>query len=252
MRTSVVGERILYFASVGSTNDVARTLATLGAPEGIVVLADEQTAGRGRRERSWLAPAGTSLLFSLLLRPRLAPDHWQRLTMACSLALAESTECQTGLVVSLKWPNDLLIGGRKIAGVLTELGTADGRLEYAVVGIGLNANLDFSEPQVASLAGQATSLAREMGSPVAREPLLASILQHVEARYLALCRGWSPQQQWTARLATLGQEVAVSGAQRRLEGRAEGVDRDGALLLRLKDGQVARVLAGDVSLRSLE
>lgn len=249
LHTSVIGARILHYPSVGSTNDVARTLATLGAREGIVVLANEQKAGRGRGARSWIAPPGTALLFSLLLRPPLAPDHWQRLTMACSLALAESTECQTGLAVSLKWPNDLLIGDRKVAGVLTELRTAHGRLEYAVVGIGLNANIDFSDPHMASLASQATSLLRELGSPVAREPLMARILERVEGRYLALCSGWSPQQLWTARLATLGQRVVVSGAHCLVEGYAEGVDPDGALLVRLEDGHVARILAGDVSLR---
>jgi len=172
--------------------------------------------------------------------------------MACSLALADSIERQTGLMVSLKWPNDVLVGGRKVAGILTELDVAEMSLKHAVVGMGLNANLDFSHPEVGFLADQATSLAREMGSPVSRELLLASILQHTETYYLALCDGWSPQQQWAARLATLGRQVAILGPQQRLEGRAESVDQDGALLLRLADGAVVRVLAGDVSLRPIE
>jgi BirA family biotin operon repressor/biotin-[acetyl-CoA-carboxylase] ligase len=172
--------------------------------------------------------------------------------MACALALADAIERHTGLTISLKWPNDLLVGGRKIAGVLAELSMAEDRLEYAVVGIGINANLDFSDPQLASLADRATSLAREGGSPVPREPLLASILQHLEAYYLALCIGWSPRQQWVSQLATLGRQVVVSGPRYRLEGRAVDVDQGGALLLRLSDGQVVQVLAGDVSLRPID
>jgi len=252
LNTRVIGHRILYYPSVGSTNDVARALAVTGAPEGIVVLADEQTAGRGRRGRRWLAPTGTCLLFSLLLRPLLAPRQCGRLTMACSLALAESIESQTGLAIGLKWPNDLLARGRKVGGILIELGTEGERLEYAIVGMGLNVNLDFTAPEVVCLRERATSLAQELGAPVAREPLLACILNRLEARYLALCDGWLPHQEWMARLVMLDQKVVISGLDSELEGWAEGVDRDGALLLRLRDDQMLRVLAGDVSLRPVE
>jgi len=169
--------------------------------------------------------------------------------MACSLALAESIEGHTGLAIGLKWPNDLLIDGRKVAGILAELGIGEERLEYAVVGIGVNVNLDFADSGAAFLEERATSLAREMGSPVAREPLLACIINRLEARYLALCDGWSPHRKWAARLVTVGQRVVISGLGTELEGLAEGVDQDGALLLRLQDGQVVRILAGDVSLR---
>ena len=248
LHTTVIGSRISYHSSVGSTNDVARTLAEAGAPEGIVVLAEEQTAGRGRGGRRWLASAGTCLLFSLLLRPPLDPDQCQRLTMACSLALAESVESHTGLSIGLKWPNDLLVKGKKVAGILTELGVEGERLDYAIVGVGLNVNLDFTVPDVAFLGEQATSLAGEIGSPVAREPLLACILNRLEARYLALCDGWSPYQEWAARLVMLDRWVVISGPGDELEGWAEGVDQDGALILRLMDGRAVRILAGDVSL----
>jgi BirA family biotin operon repressor/biotin-[acetyl-CoA-carboxylase] ligase len=249
LRTSLIGHRILYYATVGSTNDVVRALAVTGAPEGIVVVADAQTAGRGRKGRHWLAPAGTCLLFSLLLRPPLLPQHCQRLTMACSLALAEAVEAHTRLPVGLKWPNDLLIRGRKVGGILMELGIEGGQLQYAIVGIGLNVNPDFATPEMASLAGQATSLAQEKGLSLAREALLASILNQLEKRYARLCDGWSPHKLWEDRLTMLGRQVALFNADGRLEGWAEGVDPDGALLLRLEDGRTVRVLAGDVSLR---
>jgi len=172
--------------------------------------------------------------------------------MACSLALAESIESHTGLVIGLKWPNDLLVQDRKIGGILTELGIEEARLAYAIVGIGLNVNLDFTVPEVAFLGEQATSLSRELGAPVAREPLLGSILNRLEARYVALCDGWLPHREWRARLVTLHQHVVVSSLGSELEGWAEDVDHDGTLLLRLKDGQTVRILAGDVSLRPAE
>ena len=230
---------------------MARDLAVAGAPEGLVVLAEEQTAGRGRRGRRWVAPAGSSLLFTVLLRPLLSPDRSQWLTMLCSLAVAESIESHMGLATGLKWPNDLLIDGRKVGGVLTELGIEGERLDYAVVGVGLNVNLDTRDPQFDPFRDSATSLSAQLHEPVAREPLLASVLQRLETRYLALRDGWSPCEEWAARLTMLGREVVVSGLPGTVAGRAEGVDWDGALLLRLGDGATARILAGDVSLRPL-
>jgi BirA family biotin operon repressor/biotin-[acetyl-CoA-carboxylase] ligase len=249
LNTTIIGHRIISYSSVRSTNDIARRRAKSGAREGTVVLADEQTSGRGRRGRSWIAPAGTSLLFSIILRPTTTPKHCQRLTMACSLALADSIEDRLGLKTGLKWPNDVLIQGRKVAGILTELDLQSDGLAHAVVGVGLNVNVDFSEPQVSFLEGKATSLARECGSTVSREEVLACVLNHMEARYLALCQGWSPYEEWSSRLVDLGERVVVTGEHGVQEGCAEGIDEDGALLLRLADGQLVRILAGDVSVR---
>jgi BirA family biotin operon repressor/biotin-[acetyl-CoA-carboxylase] ligase len=251
LNTALIGHRIISCSSVGSTNDVARRIAESGAREGTVVLADEQTRGRGRRGRCWTAPAGTSLLFSVILRPSIAPQQYQRLTMACSLATADSIEDRLGLKTGLKWPNDVLIQGKKVAGILTELHTKGEDLIHAVVGVGLNVNVDFTEPQVSFLKEQATSLAQECGSAVSREEVLACVLNHMEARYLALCQGWSPHEEWKSRLADLGRRVAVTDEHRIREGYAEGIDEDGALLLRLADGCLERILAGDTSLTKL-
>jgi BirA family biotin operon repressor/biotin-[acetyl-CoA-carboxylase] ligase len=246
--TGLVGRRYLYLRETGSTSDVARHLAGDGAPEGTLVLAEHQTAGRGRLGRRWHAPPGSGLLFSLIFRPPLAADQVQQLTMVCGLAVVDAVAATTGLQAGLKWPNDILVGGDKVGGILSEVELRGERVEYAVVGIGLNVNQGPEQlPQ--GLAIPASSLSIELGRDVDRLALLRAVLQAVERRYLALRQGASPHEEWAQRLTMLGQTVVVSQGEERLEGLAEGVAADGALLLRLPDGQQHRVLAGDVSLR---
>jgi BirA family biotin operon repressor/biotin-[acetyl-CoA-carboxylase] ligase len=241
--TCWLGRKIAYYESTGSTNDEARQLALGGTPEGTLVLAEEQTAGRGRLRRRWLAPRGQALLFSLVFYPSQAPQGAFLLTMLSSLACMQAVQSQTGLQPAIKWPNDLLLDGRKLAGILSELGQAGERL-YAVVGIGLNVNVDFSPwPE---LGRQATSLSAALGHPVPRLPLLQEILRRIEARYDRLRAGQSPYDEWVANLATLGRQVRIVTAEEVLEGLATGVDPDGALRLRLADGATRRVLVGDV------
>jgi BirA family biotin operon repressor/biotin-[acetyl-CoA-carboxylase] ligase len=248
LETGFVGQNVVYLPETGSTNDEARRLAEAGAPEGTLVITDHQTAGRGRLNRRWEAPPGCCLLMSLLFRPELAAYQIPRLTMVCGLALAEAIESETRLAVGLKWPNDVLIEGAKVAGMLTEVGWSGSRLDYVVVGMGLNANLD-PERLPGDLLMPATSLSRALGRPVGRLPLLHSFLRAVERRYLALKGGHSPHVEWAGRLVTLGKPVTVSGAGAVLSGVAEGVTADGALLIKLPDGSLETVLAGDVTLR---
>jgi BirA family biotin operon repressor/biotin-[acetyl-CoA-carboxylase] ligase len=238
----------MYCSSVGSTNEVLKELAVQGAPEGTLVITDEQTAGKGRLGRRWLAPPDTSLLLSLLFRPDLAPNQAQQLTMICSLAIADATEGLTSLPVDLKWPNDILIRGKKAGGILTELGTMGRHLDYVVVGMGLNVNLAVSA--LPELSRMATSLSQELGHEVARLELLCRILEGIETRYNSLRRGESPHEEWAARIINLGCVVQVTTADEVLVGLAEGVDADGALILHTPDGQRKRILAGDVTLRS--
>ncbi len=245
--TEFIGQSVVYHRSLGSTNDLLKELATQGAPEGTLVIADEQTAGRVRLGRKWLAPPGTSLLMSLLFRPDLAPHQAQRLTMICSLAIADAIEGLTGLSVDLKWPNDIFIRAKKAGGILTELGMTGGNLSYVVVGMGLNVNVDFSA--LPELRNMATSLYQELGREVSRLQLLWPILEGIEARYKSLRRGESPHEEWAARLITLACQVQVTTPQEVLVGWAEGVDADGALILRTHNGQRRRILAGDVTLR---
>ena len=247
LKTELIGQRIVYYSSLGSTNEVLKELAAQGAPEGTLVIADEQTAGRGRMGRRWLAPPGTGLLLSLLFRPDFAPNQAQRLTMICSLAIADAIEGLTGLPVGLKWPNDIFVRGQKVGGILTESGTTGGHLDYIVVGMGLNVNLTIST--LPELQGIATSLSQELGREVSRLGLLWKILEGIETRYESLRRGESPHEEWAARLINLGRQVQVTTPQGALVGWAEGVDADGALVLRTPDGQRRRILAGDVTLR---
>lgn len=245
--TQIIGRRLEVHEQIDSTNIRATELARQGAAEGTLVLAEQQTQGKGRLGRQWLAPAGSSLLMSLLLRPALALPQIHRVTMICSLAIVEAMARVAGLQASIKWPNDVTIGGKKVAGILTEASAHGKTLTYVVVGMGINVNLDVRT--LPDLLTPATSLATEAGRPISRLDLLLAILEGIEARYLHLQAGWSPRDEWREHLATLGQPVRAGTREEVVEGWAEDVDQDGALLVRTDDGVLLRVVAGDVTLR---
>lgn len=238
--------RLVYLPVTTSTNDVARALAQDKAPEATLVVADEQTAGRGRMGRAWWAPPNTCLLMSVLLRPPLSPTQALRLTMIAGLATAEAIERATGLAAQLKWPNDIWLRHKKAGGILTETALTGEQLEYAIVGIGLNVNATFREQP--ALAETATSLKLETGQEIDRLTVLRELVERLAGWYAQITR---PQVKnaWAARLMTLGQPVSIQQPIGRLEGTAEGVDDDGALLVRTADGALRRLLAGDVSLQ---
>ncbi len=247
--TAFLGRNLVFLPEIGSTNDEAKRLAQDGAPEGTLVITNHQTSGRGRLDRRWEAPPGSSLLMSLVFRPPLAPHEVQRLTMVCGLAVIDAIEAETGLQAGLKWPNDVVVGDAKVAGILTEIGSKGNEVDFAVVGLGLNVNLDpASLPE--GLLVPATSLSRELERPVARLPLLWALLRAVERRYAAVKAGHAPHVEWAERLVTLGQPVVVSTGGAVLSGVAERVNAEGALLVRLDSGRLETVMAGDVTLRS--
>jgi BirA family transcriptional regulator, biotin operon repressor / biotin---[acetyl-CoA-carboxylase] ligase len=245
--TRIVGRTLEVHPVIDSTNSRAVTLARGGAPEGVVVVAEEQTAGRGRLGRRWHAPRGSALLMSLLFRPPLAPAHAQRVTMVCSLAVVRAVAEVGGVDARVKWPNDIVVANAKLGGLLTELRVGAGGLEYVVVGVGLNVNLDVA--LLPDLISPATSLSIELGRPVSRRDLLVSFLRCADDLYGRLRDGWLPRAAWRQALITLGRDVTVGMAGEALHGVAEDVDEDGALLLRTGDGALRRVLAGDVTLR---
>jgi BirA family biotin operon repressor/biotin-[acetyl-CoA-carboxylase] ligase len=251
---------VICLAQVGSTNDVAKELAAQGAPQGTVLVADEQTAGRGRLNRRWNAPPGTSLLCSILFRPQLLPSQANRLTMLCSMAAADAVEQAAGLSARAKWPNDLIVESqvsnrgshewRKLAGILSETGLVGEELVFVVVGIGINVNI--LPETLPRLAPRATSILAETGRRIDRAQLLTMLLQGAETRYERLERGENPRQEWSSRLAWLGERVQVATSEGLLTGTAEAVDADGALRLRTDDGSVRRLLAGDVTLHGTQ
>jgi BirA family biotin operon repressor/biotin-[acetyl-CoA-carboxylase] ligase len=256
LTTRTFGRELTYLPRTGSTNDVAKELAAQGMQEGAVVVADEQTAGRGRLERRWLAPPGTCLLCSILFRPDLPLARTQYLTMLCALAAADAIKETAGLDVWLKWPNDLVVKSpisnlqppkwKKLAGILTETGLTGKQLDYAIVGIGVNVNVE--QKTLPTLDPNATSILAETGQTENRPTLLASLLARVERRYENLLTGESPHQEWSSRLATLGRRVRATTSGEALVGVAESVDKGGALLLRTPDGKLHHLTAGDVSL----
>ncbi len=245
--THTVGHGLEIHQTIDSTNVRAVHLARSGAADGTLVLAEEQTAGKGRLQRRWHAPRGSSILMSLILRPPLRPQEAQRVTMICSLGAVTAIERITGLAIQVKWPNDLYLRDRKLGGILTELGARGQALDYVVVGLGMNVDLDPRD--LPNVATPAISLSEALGTPVSRTDLLVEMLRQIDTRYQRLCSGWVPNQEWEKHLVNLGRPVTARSSDATIVGSAEGVDRDGALLVRDADGVLHTVLAGDVTLR---
>jgi BirA family biotin operon repressor/biotin-[acetyl-CoA-carboxylase] ligase len=246
LATRFVGRRLLYLTSTSSTMDVARGEAEASAPEGTVVLAEEQTRGRGRFDRVWVSPAGKNLYLTVIMRPLL--DRLRSLSIVAPLAVALAIEDSTGLAPRIKWPNDVLINGRKLSGILIESEITGGSVEYALVGAGINVNLDVEQtPDIAAIA---TSLKRELGRETSREELLVTFLNYFEQLYEEASKGDAVRQKWRSRLDTLGREIRVTFRDQVYEGLAEDVDRDGNLILLQPDGTRRVIEAGEVTLRS--
>ena len=234
-----------FYAQTASTQDDARTwaLADPPAPHGAVVIADAQTAGRGRQGRQWLAAPGSSLLFSVVLRPR-APEHLPQYMMVGGLAVYEALKPLVGAALALKWPNDVLIGGRKVCGVLAEALWLGDTLAAVILGIGVNVRADFGGP------ADAVSVEEARGAAVDRLALLRDVLAQVDA-WDAHVGSEALVSAWRARLSTLGRRVTVyprDGAPP-FEGLAEAVDADGALIVRLPSGERRPIRAADVGVR---
>lgn len=244
-----IGRQIRVFEQTTSTNDVVEKLARDGVQEGAVVFAEEQTQGRGRLGRKWISPARKGLWFSVLLRPALRPQAATQLTVAAATALRNAIEQQTGLKAEIKWPNDILVSGKKVAGILTELNAELDRIKYVLVGIGVDVNIQASEfPQ--ELRAQATSLQMQAGKPIVRAELAAAILRELDREYSRVLDGQfaAVATDWEEHCTTLGQRVTIRLGERRISGRAESLGDDGALLLRTEHGHLERIVGGDVAL----
>ncbi len=241
-----IGSAVEYVPVIGSTNDRARELLATAGGDGSVVVADQQTAGRGRRGRTWESPPGTNLYLSVALEPDLAAADAWRLGLATALAVAEA--CETVAPVALKWPNDVVSAadGRKLGGLLIETMAEADRLRGAVLGIGINVNWLRAE-MPPKLQATATSLADLAGAPVDRAVVLASLLDALEAEIAAVVAGDSPLARYRARCSTLGSTVAVGTTDGPLTGRAVDLDETGALVVEDGDGRRHTVTGGEVT-----
>ena len=241
----LLGCQVLYHDSLDSTMDEARRLAEQGEPEGTVVISEEQTSGRGRFHRSWITPRGQNLNLSVLLRPTLAQLPY--VNMASTMAVCRAVQDLTGLAPAIKWPNDVRVNGRKLAGILIETAVEGAELTRTIVGIGLNVNFDPAQyPEIASFA---TSMSRETGQSIDRTPVLQIVLEQLDGLYREVEAGRSLTSDWAALLETLGRTVQVSWNDRVVEGRAESVDEQGNLILARPDGTTFTALAGEVTLQ---
>jgi BirA family biotin operon repressor/biotin-[acetyl-CoA-carboxylase] ligase len=248
--TRCIGRVIHHFMTIGSTNDEAKRMAGEGASEGTIVIAEKQNSGRGRLSRPWFSPEGGGIWVSLILRPELNPAEAPKFTFLGAVAVANAVRAVTGLAVEIKWPNDIHFQGRKLAGILTELSAELDAINFLVMGIGINVNIDVNEfPD--DLHDTATSLQRETRQKVSRQILLRKILQQFEVLYECIkSEGFdSVFAAWRNLNCTLGCEVSVSSANQQFTGIARDIDREGALLIERQGGVIERVVAGDVSVR---
>ena len=251
LKTKTMGQSIYFYEETDTTNNRARELALEGAPEGTLVVAEKQTAGRGRRGKVWESPLGTGIWMSLVLRPQIMPAEASVLTLLCGLATAEAIEAETGLSAGIKWPNDILINGKKAVGILTEMDCEMSEVHFVIPGIGINVNTASFPPEIADIA---TSLYLECGKTVSRRRLVHKVLERLEEHYETFLRTGSftaMLEDYRKHCITLGKEVHVLGREPFF---AEALDitPEGELLVRRADnGKEEVVFSGEVSIRGV-
>lgn len=248
LNTAVMGRRLVFLPETASTNADAFRLAEQGALEGTVVLADTQSGGKGRLGRRWSSPAGVNLYCSIILRPTVMPYEAPQLTFLSAVATARAIELVTGVKPEIKWPNDVLIDGKKIAGLLNEMSAETDGINFVILGIGVNLNMtpDQFPPD---LRHPATSLMLESGRPVNRSRFAAALVSELDRLYADfIAHGFGPvREEWQQRCNAHGRELVVSdGGAETARGMFAGIDGDGALLVRRSDGTIDRILCGDV------
>ena len=249
IHTKWAGKTVHFARETDSTNLWIKRLAKEGAPEGTLALAEFQSAGRGRLGRSWEVPEGTSVMMSILLRPKFEPQYAPMLTLVMGMAVAKAVKT-LGFDVSIKWPNDMVVSHKKICGILTEMGVRDGKIDYAVIGVGINVNIkEFPE----EMADKATSLYLESGKEFDRSQIPGLVMEAFEKYYekfAATCDLSGLKEEYESILANYNQPVRVL-AKEPYEGVARGITDGGELLVEKTDGTIATVSAGEVSVRGL-
>jgi BirA family biotin operon repressor/biotin-[acetyl-CoA-carboxylase] ligase len=236
-----------HFTTIGSTNTEAKRLAEKGHPEGTLVVAEEQTAGKGRKGRDWISPKQTGIYATLILRPTLPIEDTPLLTLMTAVATCEAIIAATGITPTIKWPNDILVNGKKVAGILTEVSSEVDRVEFALIGFGLNVNTSKRELPKRALF-PATSLSAETGNHHPRALLLACWLDRMEREYRQLQAGERTPllEHWKSLTDIMGRRVVIDRVHDTVQGTVFDIDSDGALRVKAPNGESLRVLSGDV------
>ena len=248
--TEWAGRTVYYFDETDSTNNDVRRLMSQGAPHGTLAIADKQTAGKGRRGRTWISPAGTNIFMSLGLRPEIPPDKASMLTLVMALAVCDAIRETTGSDAKIKWPNDIVINGKKVCGMLTELEAELDCIHSVVVGIGINVNQTQFDPEIAQTA---TSLFMESGRKVIRALLVERVMHYFEKYYAVFMEKGDLsglKEAYDERLVNLNTGVRVLDPKGEYDGTARGIDEKGQLLVE-RDGEMIKVYAGEVSVRGV-
>lgn len=245
------GGSLVYYEETDSTNTRAKKLAEEGAGDKTLVVTEHQTAGKGRRGRSWVAEKGSGIWMSLLLRPQISPSSASMLTLVAALAVAQGIEKISGLDTKIKWPNDIVCDGKKVCGILTEMSAELETIHYVIVGIGINVTMtNFPE----ELKEKASSLCLLTGKTISRSPIVAAVLQSFEdiyAKFLEAGDLSTLLEEYEQKLANKNCEVTVLDPSETYRGVCLGIDKTGELLVQLKDGTINRVVSGEVSVRGI-
>lgn len=250
LQTKWLGHAVCYEDLVASSNNLAKQLANEGCPDGLIVVAEEQGAGKGRLSRGWISPHAKGIWFSVVLKPTFLPEEASKCTLMSAVAVVKAINKIKGVKAAIKWPNDILLNGRKLVGILTEMNAEFGHINYIVIGIGINTNAtpdDYPE-EVKHLAISVADAAEE---PFTRVEILCDILKNMEELYEKACaEGFAPVfEEWRQLSCTLGQEVKVIAPDMTYFGTAIDIDEQGLLVVRKVDGSMEKVVAGDVSIR---
>jgi BirA family biotin operon repressor/biotin-[acetyl-CoA-carboxylase] ligase len=244
------GRQLHYYSKTDSTNDKAFALGIAGAPEGTVVIADRQSRGKGRLQRSWHSPPGVNIYTSLILRPRIASSEAARIPIMAGIAVAEVLDKYYPSKIKLKWPNDVLLNNKKVCGILSQAKISEGKIDFIVLGIGINVNIAYNQ-FLEEIRDSATSLAIETGMAISRQELIISLYENLEKWYKKLLqKGFDPIKERCLKLMPMiGQTVQVVFKDETIVGKATDIDEDGALILIAKGNKEIKVSAGDATIK---
>ena len=251
LQTERMGRQIRYFSRIDSTNQYAKRIAEEGAPDGTLVIADEQTAGKGRSGRTWVTPPAEAIAFTLLLRPELSPDRISMVTLVMGLAVTNAVNSLYGVSAGIKWPNDVVIKGRKLCGILTEMSAEVRQVNYIVIGVGINANLTSFPEEIREIA---TSLRLELSRDINRAELIARVMAEFERLYAEFeAQGdlGAVMQEYNELCLNAGSKVRVLDPNGEYTGTSRGINSMGELLVETEDGKMQEVYAGEVSVRGI-